>query len=267
MQLPAVRRGLRAIRPHVPELLYLPVFRLHRGYMELFSRLADLGDKGHIRRTGVPYLPPAHLRYRVHGSTNVDSFLAIGKGAAEAVMSAAERAGKDTGAIGNILDFGCGCGRTIIWLRERAGDANIYGTDIDTAAMAWCGENIDFAQFSQNQALPPLAYESGTFDMIYALSVFTHFPEREQFLWLEELRRIARPGAAVALSVHGDHDMQILPRRHLAEVERSGFLWLNGNSYHTEDYIRRRWSEYFSVVEYVPRGMGNQDLAVLRVPG
>jgi len=39
------------------------------------------------------------------------------------------------------------------------------------------------------------------------------------------------------------------------------------STYQTEDYTRRVFGEYFEVVEYVERGIGNlQDLVALRRP-
>jgi ubiquinone/menaquinone biosynthesis C-methylase UbiE len=92
-----------------------------------------------------------------------------------------------------MLDFGCGCGRVIRNWRSLQG-VNIYGSDYNHELIAWCDENLSFAHFDSNDLAPPLSYESNKFDLIYALSVFTHLPEELQLTWLQELTRVLQPG-------------------------------------------------------------------------
>jgi hypothetical protein len=62
-------------------------------------------------------------------------------------------------------------------------------------------------------------------------------------------------------------------------VERDGFAYVKtdsyrkffpewyANSFHAEWYIREKFAQYLTLVEYIPRGMGDlQDLVVLRKP-
>ena len=48
--------------------------------------------------------------------------------------------------------------------------------------------------------------------------MFSHLPEQAQRLWLEDLARITRPGAAIALTSHGRPALE-----RLLERERPGF--------------------------------------------
>jgi cyclopropane fatty-acyl-phospholipid synthase-like methyltransferase len=97
-----------------------------------------------------------------------------------------------------VLDFGCGCGRVMSYMGGVAPASTIHGSDIDGEAIAWC-ERIFRGEvkrgrfsFGVNQDRPPTAFDSGHFDLVYAISVFTHLPEDLQFQWLAELRRITR---------------------------------------------------------------------------
>jgi hypothetical protein len=61
------------------------------------------------------------------------------------------------------LDFGCGCGRVIRWLRGIPAD--LRGADFDRDAIAWCRKNLSFAKFERNRLAPPLPCEPESFDL------------------------------------------------------------------------------------------------------
>lgn len=127
-----------------------------------------------------------------------------------------------------MLDFGCGCGRTLRWF--NGSEPHLHGTDIDAEAIGWCQKNLHFADFEMNEGLPPLDYADETFDLIYAISVFTHLDEERQFLWLDELKRATKPGGIVLLTVHGEHARKVLPDEEAREVEQNGFKFVVSDS-------------------------------------
>ena len=113
-------------------------------------------------------------------------------------------AGRNIYSFENILDFGSGSGRVIANFKDAPETCHFYGTDIDAEMVLWCEENIPGIRWSINGHTPPLAYLDNTFDLIYAISVFTHLDEGMQNAWLGELHRIAKPGAILILTVLGD---------------------------------------------------------------
>lgn len=266
---------LRSIKPYVPKNA-LPFARsVYGAYARALCWYTDLREDRRVEETGFDRLPPAYLRYRVHGAPDAESFLKVGKKCSEDVEAALERIGRDFDSFRDVLDFGCGCGRTLAWFAGRS--PRLYGTDIDEEAISWCRDNLDFAEFGVNEPLPPLGYPTEAFDLTYAISVFTHLDEDYQFRWLEELRRITRTGGVVLLTVHGHHVWKDLPQEDVDSVRRDGFKFLSSNAmkgifpnwyqnaYHTEEYVFERYFEYFDVLDYVPRGMSNrQDTLVLR---
>ena len=159
---------------------------------------------------------------------------------------------------------------------------HLYGTDIDSELVNWCKENLQGIQWSTNGHQPPLHFADDTFDLIYAISVFTHLDEELQHAWLRELRRIAKPGATIILTVHGEHCMGRLTSSDQKRIDSYGFVFVTGatgrlkldklpdfyqNAYHTEEYVRRVWSTYFDVVRYIERGINNhQDAVLLQKP-
>ena len=200
-----------------------------------------------------------------------------------------------------VLDFGCGCGRILRFFGLYADSCEFFGADVDSGAIAACENHLDFASFSDLQHQPPSSFSAGTFDAIYAFSVFTHLPENRHHAWLEELHRITRPGAILVLTVQGRHviDLVLSGDRELGEpstdelrarmpdIEQSGFgffpyrkiesrnpdinavfdrwdLEQYGNAFILEPYIRKSWAKLFEIhaIHFAPDEW--QDYVVLR---
>lgn len=233
----------------------------HRLYRWVLFRHVDAEDRANGLAKG---LPPAELRYRVSSTPDAEEFVTTGKRCASDIQNALARVGRDLASFKHILDFGCGCGRTLIHLKELAPGAELHGTDIDAKAIEWCKRHLTFARFSLSSETPPLDYASDSFDLIYAISVFTHLDENYQFRWLEELRRIATPGAIVLLTVDsslaGDRDF-VFQRSY----EKGLFPAWYQNAYHSRKYVVETFGRYFEVVDYLPKRMNrHQDVVILR---
>jgi len=263
----ASKRLLQRLKPYVPaQMLPAAIFVYRRIFLRALAGVHDARDR---RRpvSGIP-LPPASLRARVHTLPDAKSFFEVGRRWVSGLEAGLERADRSLESFTSVLDFGCGCGRTLRWLDWLAGRASLAGTDIDGECVRWCAENIPFAHFSQNDPLPPLEFANEAFDLVYAISVFTHLTESAQDAWLAELRRVTRPGAILLLSTHGPHTWPSLPPRYRQRVEQDGFLWVDAtdNAYHSPAYIRERWSTYFEVLDIIiPHSVvGYQDLVVAR---
>jgi len=125
-----------------------------------------------------------------------------------------------------------------------------------------------------NGALPPLDYPDETFDWVFGISVFTHMDEDRQRRWLPELRRVLRSGGILILSVHGKNAWKVLSRDAVADLQRTGTLFVESRklkgflpewyqtSYHTRDYVLGMIGAHLRVLEYIEGGMGDQDVIV-----
>ncbi len=248
--------------------LLLPVFR---GWEFLRALGAERGGDA---PDALP-LPPPDLRVRVVGTAEVKWFLERGRLAEECIRDSLVRAGAPLGARQAILDFGCGCG--CVLRRWRGLDARICGTDISGAAIKWCQSNLPFVEVGVNALEPPLNFGDASFDLVYALSVFTHLPVETQLAWRDELRRVLRPGGHLLLTLHGDAFVERLSSEERRVYDAGGCVvrWAEAAganiclTYHSPAFVRDRIADGWELVEHVPRGAGGlpaHDLVVLRKP-
>lgn len=225
------------------------------------------------REAGLP-VPPPGLLVRVAGSADVRWFLEGGELARRSITDALGRQGVAPRDLRDILDFGCGCGRVARHWPQMT-DAAVTGVDYNPALVAWCRQNLPFGTFAVNDLAPPLAFADGSFDLVYALSVFTHLPEPLQAAWLDELARVLRPGGHLLLTVHGAHYRPNLTDDERATFDRGELVVRHATvagtnrctTIHPPDYVCDRMPRSLALVEHVPEGAaGNpfQDLVLFR---
>ena len=244
----------------------------YRGYERVRSTQVPRGAEP-AATDGLP-LPPARLIMRVAGTPDVAWFLESGRLAADSIRTALAGADTRIEDARAILDFGCGCGRVVRNWRGVSG--TVAGSDLSGEAIEWCRDNLGFARFETNALAPPLAFENESFDVVYALSVFTHLPEAMQLDWIDELARVTEPGAHVILTTHGERYRERLDdderRRYArgelvvrwAEVPGTNLC----TTFHPPSWVRERLvPRGFEEVAFVAEGAtGNpyQDLFLLR---
>ena len=221
---------------------------------------------------GLP-LPPARLVDLVAGTPELEWFLAGGALAASSIKEALQEQGADVAQLKAILDFGCGCGRV---LRHWSGlPSKVHGCDYNRAAIRWCRRNLSFAQLAVNRLEPPLPYAPASFDLVYALSVFTHLPGTLQRPWVEELFRVLRPGGFLLVSVHGEASAPGLSASDAERFRAGELVVVRGQdagtnlcaAYHPEVALRALVASRFDVLAHHlegARGNPPQDLVVLR---
>jgi SAM-dependent methyltransferase len=158
-----------------------------------------------------------------------------------------------------------------------AGAAELHGVDVDAEAIEWCTANLsDIASFATVDRQPPMPYPDGHFDAIFAISVFTHLPEDDQLRWLSEFHRVLRPNGVLLLTVLGRTALRLAGPELATRVTESGIVYLDDGGteglpdwyqscFHTEEYVRRAWTERFAVRVYLDAAVGHsQDVVVLR---
>ncbi|HJN46596.1 MAG TPA: class I SAM-dependent methyltransferase [Vicinamibacterales bacterium] len=232
-------------------------------------------DRRFLRRgdgDGLP-VPPARLRILTTASPSVEWFIQSGRSGADSIRDLLARNGVPIATIGSMLDFGCGCGRV---LRHWAdSDLQVAGCDYNVDLVAWCRRKLPFARFETNTIEPPLPYPDASFDLVYALSVFTHLPPALQQRWIGEMARILRPTGYLIVSTHGEGYLETLTTDEQDRI-RGGQLVVHHDEeagtnrcgvFFSEAYVRGDFAPGFDVRDYAPRGArGNppQDLVLLQ---
>ncbi len=238
----------------------------------------------HHRARKLP-IPEGFRRMRVHGGDSEGTFLLEGYTTFRKLELALEKTlGKRYEQFPRILDWGCGCGRMTRYFSDLE-QVSVTGVDIDADNVQWCQQNLGFGQFLDIPTHPPTSLPPASFDLMIGISIFTHLREKEQFEWLNELKRMAADGAILLMTTHGSTTIcrANFNRTLLDIVRQHGFLdvGLNPNlndveaiqtdteyyrnTFHTHEYIRREWGKYFKIIDIIPGYIGNhQDLVIMQ---
>ena len=167
-----------------------------------------------------------------------------------------------------VLDFGCGAGRTLRHFLDEASVGEFFGCDIDAPSIAWLEDNLSppFTVFV-NEERPPLPLPGSSFDLIWAISVFTHITDQWS-AWLVELHRLLRDDGLLIATILGpgvsaeQGKTQPDPRAERgdaipADADRVGMNVIHyGQSwnrlgpavFHSEWWIREHWGRAFDVL-------------------
>lgn len=248
------------------------------GVRHSLRTLAYLGDNWKYLRGGADDgqpIPPLRLITLVTGKPDIGVFLVSGKNAADSIRSVLQKNAVSFESLSAVLDFGCGCGRVIRHCSHSG--ATITGCDYNPALIQWCRESLRFARFEINQLVPPLPFPDGSFDLIYALSVFTHMPEELQHQWMRELSRVLKSPGHLLITAHGEHYLRDLDETQATQF-RQGQLVVKElgepgsnhfGAYHPYSYVEQHLSKGFEIAAFEKEGaLGNpsQDLYLLRKP-
>jgi SAM-dependent methyltransferase len=156
-----------------------------------------------------------------------------------------------------VLDFGCGAGRTLRQFLPDAETAEIWGTDIDEASIGWLQENLcPPLNAWRAHALPPLGLEHGTFDLIWAVSVFTHLTSNST-AWLLELHKLLKPGGYLIPTYMGRWICEFFTGepwnedRHGRTMLRHTWPWDKGGPgvLISDWWMREHWGRAFEIVD------------------
>ncbi len=211
--------------------------------------------------------PGTELILRVAGGPDRGAFFWSGQRSVQELERTLGILGRSLRSFDSILDFGCGCGRMLLWMEDVGRATALHGTDIDAEAIEWCAAHIPYARFGVNAEDPPLSYAPGTFDLVVNHSVFTHIDERRQDAWLTELQRVTRPGALLVLSTHGEGALPDGGWELRDRLEQDGIAYVDTgnpivsalpdwyqNTWHAPWYVLEHWSRWFDIRGFVPRG-------------
>lgn len=240
------------------------------------------------RRSAELSLPPRDLW--MFSEATADDYLACGREHVEVMRKSLAACGFVFEDGCRVLDFGCGSGRMIRWLREEAERCEIWGADIQERLILWCQQHLSPPfDFVTTTTFPHLPFPDNYFHLVYAGGVFSQIADLAD-AWLLELRRILAPGAKLYLTIHDRHSIDLilsLPEHHrlhflkerlLAFDEETGFLRgrfamfslartpLGAQVFYDVEHVRKTWGRIFRVQSVTPEAYLFQTALLLEKP-
>ncbi len=186
---------------------------------------------------------------------------------------------------GSVFDFGGSTGRVFRNFYYQGG-WDVWSNDFKQSSVEWNLQNFPSKiKVFQGLYQPALPVDDKTFDLVIAMSVFTHIDETETN-WLLELRRVLRPNGLALITIHNEatwnnmdealhkvletYSPELARQREMPSGKHVSNFRLDDpyrcNTFHSDDYIERQWGRYFEVVEILPRASDSQAIVVLRRP-
>ncbi len=128
-------------------------------------------------------------------------YLSVGLSAIRCIETALDKS-NETAAVRTILDFPCGKGRVLRFLRVRFPDAEITAAELDIETLDFCNR-----MFSVKPLLSDIDFRklklSGKFDLIWCGSLVTHINENATIDLLRFFHDHLSPGGLCVFTAHG----------------------------------------------------------------
>jgi SAM-dependent methyltransferase len=172
---------------------------VNRQYLTLVFGLF-YGIEPVLRKTGLPAAMPSddvHAMARGALAAGGDFWLA------DLVVEAALRCGAEFSRAMRVLDFGCSSARHLRVMRAWRPDVHWMGCDPNAGAIAWASEHLPGIEFFVSPQEPPLDLAPESLDIVFAISVWSHFGARTGRAWLAEMHRLLKPGGLLILTTQG----------------------------------------------------------------
>jgi SAM-dependent methyltransferase len=189
-----------------------------------------LGLPAALAKTGLSQAePPEDIHAMSRGP------LAAGGGLYDAdfVVDALANAGSDMARIGSALDFGCSSARVVRVLAAAYPEVEWHGCDPNARAIAWASETLPDVEFFVNGDAPPLPLADASLDLVYAISVWSHFEPALGLRWFDEMQRLIPPGGHLVCTTHGFTSVGFFAAKELRTLEQSKEI--------AESLYRRGW--------------------------
>jgi SAM-dependent methyltransferase len=156
---------------------------------------------GVIEHTGLsPATPPPEIHSMVHGwTTEIGGSYYL----ADMVYDAMREIDDVPAGSSRVLDFSCSSGRVIRPLAAALPEARWHGCDPNAPAIAWMRDNVPAVDVQVSPTTPPLQFEDASLDLVFAISVWSHYSAAGALRWLSEIHRVLRPGGHLLLTTHG----------------------------------------------------------------
>jgi SAM-dependent methyltransferase len=239
-----------------------------------------------IEKTGLTSTQPPES---VHAMARGPLAAAGGLYEADLLAQALADAGARLADAQRALDFGCSSGRVLRVLAAAYPEVSWSGCDPNAAAVAWAAAQLPDAELFASADAPPLPLADGSLDLVYAISIWSHFEPTLGLRWFEEMHRVLRPGGQLVCTTHGLTSIAFYATLELRTPEQSREIadalysrgwWYApefgeegdwgvvnpdwGTAFVSPEWMLTQLCPHWRVLEFAPgRNQDNQDVYVL----
>ncbi|MDR2578526.1 MAG: class I SAM-dependent methyltransferase, partial [Chitinispirillales bacterium] len=136
-----------------------------------------------------------------------------------------------------ILDFGCGVGSNVPYLKKYFPNAKLFGCDVSPESIKIARANYEYCDFRAICVPNDLSCYKGKVDVVFVSTVFHHIPPAEHEKWLDGLYSIMKSGDYLVIFEHNvknpitakvvknpiDEDAVMLDAKYCAQLVKSRF--------------------------------------------
>lgn len=171
-----------------------------------------------------------------------------------------------------LLEFASGYGRLTRHFPNVLPEVDAFACDIHQEAVEYI--QTFGAQSLSSSKTPENFYTGKRFDVVFALSFFTHMPEHTWGRWLRALARQLEPGGILMMTTHG---VPALKGMGFPDFDRSGFQFATiseqedldtaeyGSTATSFDYVYKQLAlTELDLIHFREAGFGYQDLYIMK---
>lgn len=196
--LAALNATRKILKPNLPpwahKALRVAWYRLALPPARLFVRARELLG------TDYSVAPPGYILAQ-YGMNEPASFARTGEKKVAMIEHHLGELGLKIPADARILDFGTGSARALCAFHKHYPKATCYGCDLKADVIEWANRHRPELTVVKNEMQPPLRADLKDFDLVYALSVWTHMPEAACSAWLSHMHERMKPGGVLFLTI------------------------------------------------------------------
>lgn len=104
--------------------------------------------------------------------------------------------------VSSLLDFGCGDGNSVVYMKEMFPNVTLYGIDVSEASIEVAKEreleNANFQAFDGEK----IPYPDNHFDVVFSSMVFHHIAHSRHEDLGKEINRVLKPGGRFVMFEH-----------------------------------------------------------------
>lgn len=176
----------------------------------------------------------------------------------------------------SILDFGCSTGRVIRNLRS-AFEFNAFGCDPRDSSIEFNKKHFDdVTWFTSNEAPPIQSVHTHSYNMVFAISVWSHFSPEMCLKWFDEFHSRLSDNGKIIFTTHGTRSVYHLHKRlgrMPADKATERLNVLRDGGYHYlpypsgSDLDSKHWGMAFISREWLEKKLGDKWKITNHLPG